>query len=258
MSQTKLDIEKQFGRTLVAVAHPDDEAIGCGVLLQRLSRATVAFMTDGAPADRYFWGKFGSRNAYADVRARESASALEGFESVTMLRFGAPDQELMFHLEIALDWLRKVITEQKPQTIVTHAYEGGHPDHDCCSFLCSVVAGEYGLPVWEMPLYSRNGDKLVRQYLPEHSSAVRLSASDSEVHRKAEMVAAYQSQDEFLQGFDLVTEKFIAQRKHDFSNPPHAGKLNYECWGWEVAGSDLCSAFEKLMNKNRIQRAKCA
>src|SRR5436305_133828 len=167
MPEQKLDIESQFGRTLIVVAHPDDEVIGCGILLQRLRHVTVAFLTDGAPADPYFWGKFGSRTKYAELRAKETRNALEDLKGVSTACFGTRDQELPFHLDMALEWLRKIVAKARPDSIITHAYEGGHPDHDCCSFLCSLISREFGVTVWEMPLYSRVAGKLVRQHLPE-------------------------------------------------------------------------------------------
>ena len=46
-----------LGRTLVIVAHPDDETITCGGLLQRMRDPCVVFATDGAPEDAYFWSR---------------------------------------------------------------------------------------------------------------------------------------------------------------------------------------------------------
>lgn len=253
------ELENQFGRTLVVVAHPDDEVIGCGLLLQRLKHATVAFLTDGAPADRYFWGKFGSRTAYAELRAKETKAALAGLRGLRTLRFGVRDQELMFHLDAALEWLRKKVKDEKPRSIVTHAYEGGHPDHDCCSFLCAVIERESHVPVWEMPMYCRAGAKLVRQQaLANAAAAVNVNATGREELRKREMIAAYQSQGEFISSFDMATEKFFLHPQHDYSRPPHKGKLNYECWGWEVTGNDLCTAFGRLMTKEQGKRAQTA
>ena len=65
-----------LGKTLVLVAHPDDEAAGCGVLLQRIRQPVVVFATDGAPRDSFFWNKFGSREAYVQIRRDEALQAL--------------------------------------------------------------------------------------------------------------------------------------------------------------------------------------
>src|SRR5437762_8633665 len=65
-----------LGRTLVIVAHPDDETITCGGLLQRMRDPCVVFATDGAPEDAYFWSRFGSRERYAAIREQEAQAAL--------------------------------------------------------------------------------------------------------------------------------------------------------------------------------------
>jgi len=72
------------------------------------------------------------------------------------------------------------------------------------------------------------------------------------------MIEAYASQQDFLKGFATSSEKFYPQPRHDFSQPPHPGQLNYECWGWEVTGSDLCGVFSRLLSKDQMQRAKSA
>ncbi len=253
------DIETKFGRTLAVVAHPDDEVIGCGVLLQRLKHATVAFLTDGAPADPYFWGKFGSRVGYANLRAKETQAALGQLKHLKTASFGARDQELMFHMQAALDWLRTQVSKTRPDSIVTHAYEGGHPDHDCCSFMCSLIGRELRLPVWEMPMYCRAGGKLMRQHpLHGETESVALTATEAEEQVKQRMIEAYASQDEFIRSFDMTTEKFYLQPQHDYSRPPHEGRLNYECWGWEIEGTDVCAAFNKIVTSEQLQRAKSA
>src|ERR671919_662030 len=65
--------------TAVVVAHPDDETIGCGALLRRLSGVSVVLVTDGAPrnlADAHAYG-FAAAEDYAAARSSELAAALE-------------------------------------------------------------------------------------------------------------------------------------------------------------------------------------
>ena len=69
-------LQPLLGTILVLVAHPDDEVIGFGALMQRMKQAVVVFATDGAPRDQYFWQPHGSRHAYAEIRRQEAQQAL--------------------------------------------------------------------------------------------------------------------------------------------------------------------------------------
>src|SRR4051812_27248634 len=132
-----------LGRTLVLVAHPDDEAAACGALLQRISDPIVVFATDGAPRSNYFWKQYGSREEYARVRVQEAEQALAavGVAHFHFLREDPPivDQELFLHLPAAYDALTRLLDAEMPEAILSHAYEGGHPDHDACCFLADVA-----------------------------------------------------------------------------------------------------------------------
>src|SRR5690349_7127401 len=77
-----------LGRTLIIVAHPDDEAVTCAALMQRMREPSVLFCTDGAPLDPYFWNRYGSREAYTQLRQQEARLALSrvGVSNVEFLR----------------------------------------------------------------------------------------------------------------------------------------------------------------------------
>jgi LmbE family N-acetylglucosaminyl deacetylase len=148
------------GRVLVLVAHADDESVCYGALMQRMRGAVVVIATDGAPRDEYFWGRFGSREAYAAVRRDEARRALRlaGVRELVLLAeedSRLEDQRLFLNLAAAHERLQRLLQRVKPEVILTLAYEGGHPDHDSCSVLGARLGRQFGVPVWETPVYSR-------------------------------------------------------------------------------------------------------
>ena len=156
------------GRVLVLVAHADDESVGYGALLQKMREAVVVIATDGAPRDEYFWGRFGSREKYAAVRRDEARRAmrLAGVRELVLLAeedSRLEDQRLFLNLAAAYARLEKLVERVRPEAIATLAYEGGHPDHDSCSVLGARLGEQFGVKVWEAPLYSRGVSRRERR-----------------------------------------------------------------------------------------------
>jgi LmbE family N-acetylglucosaminyl deacetylase len=233
-------------RPFVLVAHQDDEALGCGILLQRAEDPVVVFATDGAPADEYFWRKYGSRERLAEVRREEAAKAMSevGVEHYEFLDFR--DQRLYAHLPAALNRVLAIARGHDCHAIVAHAYEGGHPDHDACSYLAFLAGERLGVPVWEMPLYHRaHGDPRMQQFISGDAEIV-ITPTDSEYDGKHRMASAYVSQGEVIRAFPERNEIFRRQPRYEYSRPPHAGPLNYETWQWPITGSDVSRAFTEF------------
>ena len=236
------------------VAHPDDEAVGCGGLLQRTDDPIVVFATDGAPHSDYFWKQYGSRKAYARVRAEEAERALASI-GITHLHFlpedsPCADQELHLNLAAVYEQLSQLIEAEMPQAILTHAYEGGHPDHDACAFLAAQAGKQYGLPVWEMPLYHRAAGEVARQSFIDSTGQHAIELTREELACKHEMYIAYVSQTAVLTDFSSAVERFRPMRKYNFARAPHAGVLNYEAWQWPITSSDLCRAFGTFLQRS--------
>src|SRR5437588_11264998 len=109
-----------LGRTLFIVAHPDDESISCGGLLQHMREACVVFATDGAPEDEYFWSRHGSREAYASLRESEARAALaavgvKGSEFLArQARTPLIDQRLYLSLPAAFNALSVIVERRRP------------------------------------------------------------------------------------------------------------------------------------------------
>jgi LmbE family N-acetylglucosaminyl deacetylase len=242
---------------MVVVAHPDDESVSCAALLRRMAEKRLVFCTDGAPHDAKFWQRFGSRNDYRDLRRREALAAMRiiGAKESDFLDF--PDQELFRNLDSALARLDAVADEFKPDALLTHAYEGGHPDHDACAFLVSLLAEKSQVPAWEMPLYHRaDGDRALQQFIAREgikkSDVLEIDPTPDEVRRKRAMIEAYGSQGDIIHHFGAGKELFRRQPAYDFTRPPHPGMLNYEEWRWPMTGKEVSGTFaEMLAQTNR-------
>ena len=237
-------VKPVLGRTLILVAHPDDEALAFGGLLQQIKQPTVVFATDGAPRDEKFWQGHGVREAYAGHRRREAEDALDAAGVLHCEFLGFVDQELHLELSRAHELLCEVVARRQPSAILTLAYEGGHPDHDSCSFLAQLLAQQFGLPVFEAPLYNRaTGELRFNEFAAADGSEIAVPLNAEAIAIKQQMVCAYASQAETLAQFDIAAESLRPQPAYDFSRPPHLGPTNYEAWGWPVSSADLCAAF---------------
>jgi LmbE family N-acetylglucosaminyl deacetylase len=264
-----------LGRTLVLVAHPDDETVGCGALLQRMREPVVVFCTDGAPRDEYFWREHGSRLRYGRLRQEEARRSLAA-AGVTEMEFiegqasGLDlfvDQELYRAIPEAVAVLTSIVERYRPQAVLTLAYEGGHPDHDTCSFLGAVVGRRYALPVWEFPLYHRQhglamcaavhgraGELVYQRFVvPGAHEEIVLELTPDELEKKRTMLAQYSSQHPFLFEFEPSLERLRPQHAYDYSQPPHVGPLNYEAWQWGIRARDVCDAFTAFLKEQRRQ-----
>ncbi len=258
------ELQDLLGRTVVLAAHPDDECVLCGGLLQRMREPVVVYATDGAPQDPYFWKAHGSRAAYSRLRQEEARRALAqvGVSEVQFLcdrDERLVDQELFRNLATAFQLLRAEARLLQPEAILTLAYEGGHPDHDSCSFLASKLGPEFGVPVWEAPLYrSRRTELSVQEFADPNGTEVFYEPTSDELVRKRAMCLQYASQGDFLKVFGLGRETFRPQAKHDYSRPPHDGQLNYERWQWSMTGKQVSAAFAAFQSQTDAPRSNRA
>lgn len=228
-------------RVALVVAHPDDETIAAGGSLHLFPGLLLVHVTDGAPRrlDDARRAGFDGPAAYAAAREAELQAAL-GVAGVrpARARLGVPDQDAVRHLGAAARALETLFARHGTETVLTHAYEGGHPDHDATAFAAHLAAGRLGLPVVEFPAYraGQDGQTLAQAFLPGPPE-VRVALAPAEVAVKRGMLDCFRSQAGVLAMFDVGVERFRPAPAHDFGAPPHPGRLNYEAWGWEMTGA---------------------
>src|SRR5947209_3328925 len=246
--------QQLLGTTVVLVAHPDDEVIGFGALLQKMERGIVVFATDGAPRDEYFWKAHGSREEYSRIRQQEAREALAvvGAEPMFLsdhVKGGIADQELFHCLPDAISAFEQIVEQVKPNCLASLAYEGGHPDHDTVCFMASIVGKRRGLPVWESPLYHRNpdGSGAVQAFREGNGREIELKVEGEALERKLKMFYSYKSQKLVLESFRPESEKLRPVADYDFTRRPFPWKLNYELWQWRMTGEEVSAAFASYL-----------
>ena len=236
------------------VAHPDDETLGCGGLCQRVSSAVLLHATNGVPDDPRFFAQkgFDSAEAYSHRRVEELDCALTKLPTGrhTRIMLGLGDQELHLHLPALVRLLTDHLRTSGATTIVTHAFEGGHPDHDVLAFCAAVAARQLGdLPVFEMPLYRAEGGRTALQSFPETSPTTveTLMLTPDEVGIKEQMLRCFSSQQRLTQRFAPAIERFRAMPAHDFSSPPNGGDVLYDRFGWKVSSAMVARSIRRYL-----------
>lgn len=235
-------------RVLVVAAHPDDEVIGAGARLACLRSVWCLHLTDGAPRD----GRDARVAGYADIgsyaraRRRELLRALRlaGIGVGRAWALGLADQGASYDLVRATRGVLGMLREVRPEVVLTHPYEGGHPDHDAASFAvhaaCALArGGEGGGPeIIEFTSYHAGAGRVVtgRFLGAGEARVVELSATERALKRR--LLDCFVTQRRVLNQFEVNTESFRLAPRYDFTVPPHPGRLWYERFDWGITGEE--------------------
>jgi LmbE family N-acetylglucosaminyl deacetylase len=242
---------------LVVAAHPDDEVIGAGARLSHLRTVWLLHLTDGAPLDGVDGraAGFPDRAGYACARRMELLRALRlaGIGAHRVYYLGLPDQTATEDLADLALRIRALLLALQPEIVLTHPYEGGHPDHDAAAFAVHAACALYpgrgagddgdGASEWRAPpliveftSYHAGGEGMVTSRFLDDRGAriVRLSAGERALKRR--MLDCYATQRRVLSWFTIESESFRPAPSYDFTVPPHQGRLWYEWFDWGMDG----------------------
>jgi Uncharacterized proteins, LmbE homologs len=227
-------------RLAIIVAHPDDEVIGCGAHLHQWPQAHVIHVTDGAPRnspDTWRAG-FVTAEEYASVRQRESitALALAGINFNQLHPLGVPDQETVLNLIPLTLLIAEKLLELQPSIVITHPYEGGHPDHDSTAFAVHMARdillkeqGSAPVVVEATSYFNRAGIMVTGEFLPRAKSDVRtVILTEEQRQLKQRLFDCFHTQETVMRHFSIGKERFRTAPRYNFHQPPHPGRLYYE------------------------------
>lgn len=241
---------------LMLAAHPDDEVLGAGGQFSMMKKLSLVHLTDGTSSNREAWRRgWPTRAAYARIRRKESATAARiAGVAFNHCNLGCHDRAAAFDMAEAACRLAAMLRNRAPDLVLTHSYEGGHPDHDAAAFVahwaCRLAGG---IPLWEMTGYHAaaaheteisaatgrvlNAAVTTGVFLdaPEASApAVTVPLPTAAIADKSSMLDCFVSQRRQLQelGADLSVERFRPAPCYNFSRPPHRGILLYETQPW--------------------------
>jgi LmbE family N-acetylglucosaminyl deacetylase len=143
-------------RLLVVAPHPDDETLGCGILLQQVlsagGEARVLLLTDGDNnpwpqryLERRLWINDAARRRWGVMRRKEAENALDrlGFPASVLYPLGWRDMEVTSRLRH--EWagsiarIKAVIHDFRPNLVCCPALRDSHPDHGAAHVLCRLA-----------------------------------------------------------------------------------------------------------------------
>ena len=242
---------------LVVFAHPDDEVLAVGGRLEWMTESHFLCVTDGVPLD----GKdardhgFAGLDEYRIARRHElmTAFALAGRDALTSgdamplrneFELSVSDQTASFHLTELPQDLASAIREFGPEAVLTHPYEGGHPDHDACAFAVHAAVRLVGgdVPIIEAPFYFAGPRGIETGTFHPGGPAVSIDElSETQQQHKRERLACFVSQRETLALFGTQREQYRLAPAYDFTKRPHQDQLYYEGFPWGMSGERFCA-----------------
>ncbi|MBY0508369.1 MAG: PIG-L family deacetylase [Bryobacteraceae bacterium] len=232
---------------MIVAAHPDDEVLALGGHF-RTVHPRIFHLTNGAG--------FLPIPSLAHRRAEEvkKALAMGGIASRSFSAGVVPDQGVAAAIPALVQRLKAFTDRVRADCMVTHSFEGGHPDHDAASVICQLV-GQGRMPIYEFTSYhnatpySPQSSLRTNQFLRLVTPEMTVLLSERQRRLKQRMLKCFRSQAEFLGRFSITEERFRIAPRYCYAKPPHEGTLLYESFGWRINYLAWWSAVESALKE---------
>jgi LmbE family N-acetylglucosaminyl deacetylase len=250
-------------RVLIIAAHPDDETIGAAGLLYHLQlrgdvSIAIAHVTDGATVQGALEAGFRDPADYARARRSELTAAFRELPGPSpqwhQLEFG--DQQPVHRLLDVVAAVRNLVETVAPGVIITHPYEGGHPDHDATAFathaaLLGPAAPSGSVRLLEMTSYHLAGESIESgEFLPSGEEVFTLDLNGEAWARKDRMLKRFATQQDIIGELDVQPhERFRFAPRYDFRLPPcPRDRVLYDRFAWPVDSTQWSVYANEAMN----------
>lgn len=219
-------------RVLFVVASPGDEVAGAGVWISRRSRPGDVFIlhiTTGCTAPL--------RSEQATVRRSEvhQALAMIRIPSRNCSYIPIESESAHHHFAEVVEAIEQSIADCCPSLLITHAYEGGHPDCDAASLATAAAIHQRfaSMPkVLEFPLCHADcdGTMVGGEFLNDATwpASEIVLPSPCELAMKKRVLGAYRFQREKWNALPEGPEVFRPLPPYDYTRSPHCWPVWYE------------------------------
>lgn len=234
-------------RVAIVAAHYDDETLGVGGCLGLFPDLTIIHVTDSGHPEPHQWKRVGvdSQAAYAARRHAEYTAALQaGGWKPTTIDYDVPDQG-------ATSALGAIITRLTADldgvgVVLTHAYEGGHPDHDAIAGAVQIACQTLAASGRQAPArvefagyHLEQGKRVVGQFWPDASvpAPVTVPIRWTAFARKHAALDAFVTQRSVVRWFPVGWEQYRAAPLYNFTAAPPPQDCLYDRYGWPLSSS---------------------
>jgi LmbE family N-acetylglucosaminyl deacetylase len=228
-------------RVLLVVSHADDEVAWAASRLSYLrDHVTIVYVSDGAPrsAAALTESGFASSEEYAAARReeRDRALALMEITPAQVHELRCVDQQAKYHLAALGRQIGALLDSCAPDIVLTHAYEGGHVDHDSTAYAVHRAvdarrrAGSAAPVIIEFAAYHRRfGRQRMLRFLPARRCACRTVVLSPAMRQlKQRLFACFPTQARVLRYVPLSVERFRVAPRYDFRQPANWEHLPFQ------------------------------
>lgn len=157
LPRLRIEAGRGLRKLVLLAAHPDDETLGAGGLLQTCAAAgipaEVIIASDGEASHPH--SPTHSRADLAQLRQVEVRAAVAALApDATVLHLGLPDGELASCVQALSTVVRDAVADLGVGVILAAPWRlDGHPDHDALGALAAAVAAQTGALLLEYPIW---------------------------------------------------------------------------------------------------------